>query len=235
MIKVNWFSTHPNGATELSTEQLDRVTNDIIENSPDFEHYQCPAFIDSLKDTYIIRSPIDIKIRCNYSKDQFFWQGLQEHISVRTQLPNPQTKYVSFSIAHYNYFVSDDEGLEIEQLPAFYHKNDFTDKTQLVIGKFNIGQWYRPLEVASCIIPDQNEVDITINKGDPLSYIRFNKPVQLNRITDNEEITKIHSLANSCVALKKTNPKLSLKSMYELFKPFRKKKKECPFNLRKFF
>lgn len=231
MIKVNWFSLHNNNAIELSTIPLDRVTNDILDNDPNYGHYLCPAFMDSLKDTYIIRSPFNLKLSLYYNPSngefQYSGEGVEDHIRMRSEFPIPKTKYISFTVNHFFQFFTDNETIEIEQLPALYHRNSFTEQTQVITGRFNIGKWYRPIETASCIVPYRENVEINIKKGDALSYVRFNQPVILNRITDSKKITEILNLITACTALKRTNPKLSLKSMYELFKPFKPKK--CPF------
>jgi hypothetical protein len=239
-VQIEWYTYMNNGFTNRpdidisSTQSLDRVSVDIVNNYPNYQYYQCPAFQDSLKDTFILRSPVDISIRINKKNNIFqVASSLQEIIINR---PSEDTKYQSFSFTYLFNFISKHDDIMLEQLPAFYHKNDFTDKCQIIIGQFNIGKWIRPIQLGDVVVTTDSEEDIFIHikRGDAISYVRFKckDDMKLNRLEDIDEIYLSIQRSEACTRVKQFSPKLSLKKLYDIFKPFNQKyKKSCPFNI----
>ena len=63
------------------------------------------------------------------------------------------------------------ESLKIQTFPAFLHYNDFTNKTALVPGEYDISRWVRPVEM---VFEIKNKIEkISIKKGDALYYFKF--------------------------------------------------------------
>jgi hypothetical protein len=67
--------------------------------------------------------------------------------------------------------------------PAFLHYNDFTDKTSVIPGEFDISKWVRPVE---CVFEIKKQTEsIKILKGDAQCYFKFRSdettPIKITR------------------------------------------------------
>lgn len=256
MKEVSWFvfpserDTYPQDVKVKDTVALP-FTPVLPELIREFEvrqsHTRCPAFLDVMTNTFLIRSDVNFKVRFDpVSRNIDRWDETQ--LTTSLYLNNKETDTYSegssilnrgnmiFSITQQYLFLTD-EDIEIEMVPCLYHESDFTRKTHLVVGKFNINKWLRPTEIAAIVRNTSHNntdpVEISIKRGDPLAYIKFitkdNKPVKLNRITDLEQIESYTNMVYRCVSLKNILPGLSLKHMYDLFSPLKPKIKKCPF------
>jgi hypothetical protein len=257
MIEIEWFTFAVENhvppefvlAKETIALPLTPVFPELIkEYNVRQAHTRCPAFIDTLSNTFLLRSDINIGLR---------FDPVSRSLDVKDNTELTTSMYIdnrdkdnynegnnifekgnmTFSIKQHHIFLSE-EDVEVELLPCFYHESDFTRKTQLIAGKFNINKWIRPTEVAAMVrntsYKYKQPVDISIKRGDPLMYIRFitanNKPVKLKQLTDPDKIKKYSEYSHRCVSIKNVLPGLSMQKMYDIFKPFRPKVKKCPFN-----
>jgi hypothetical protein len=87
--------------------------------------------------------------------------------------------------------------------------------SSLIPGKFNIGQWFRPLN-ASYFIKNK-DVDFVLKKDDPLYYLSFDTEDKI----DFKEFYYTDALAeivNSTVGLKRYRKNIPLMSLYKIFK-----------------
>lgn len=236
MVEIRWFVEFSRGL-DIITQSLDRVSADLMKNYPGSAHHQCPAWKDSLNDTYILRSPMDVSIRLNKKNNI-----IQANKFVDKDVPFIMARDVpdgmdqQFSCQYFFYFITNHDDVMIEQLPAFYHINDFTKNCTTVGGQFNVAKWTRPINLTAAIVTTESEEDIYIHikKGDPLSYVRFTckDNIKLKRITDIEEMIQISHQSKTCIDVKMFQANTGLKKLYEIFKPFnRKYKKSCPFNI----
>lgn len=248
---VKWMiSTHAKdvlaecGADNVVALKPELVISDISKQFPGYLHYRCPAFIDTLKNTYVVKASFDFSIRVNPTERTI---ELDKDINfVQKYMTNRVNDYTSaqnmlMSINHFMMFITDDD-LEIEQLPCLYHSNDWTENTQLITGRFNIKKWIRPIEVAAIVKKTKQEnlpVVINIKRGDALFYIRFhskdNTQIVLEQETDLNKIVDYIKISWTTAMVKRTNPYLKLPVLYELFERFRPKKffNRCPFNFRR--
>jgi len=220
------------------------VITDLAKLYPGYLHYRCPAFIDALKNTYVVKAPFDFSIKIDpkersiqADKDINF---LQKYIHNRINDSIP-TENMVVSFNFFMLFITDDD-IELEQLPCLYHTSEWIENTQSITGKFNIKKWIRPIECAAIIKnskPKDNVTIINIKRDDPLFYFRLhskndNKVIleqetNLNKIVEYTELIRVTSL------VKATNPYLKLPILYKLFDRFRPKKffSKCPFSFRR--
>ena len=75
----------------------------------------------------------------------------------------------------YVHILTESDNLELSQLPAYLHPNQFTRNSVIIPGTFNIGKWPRPLDVAFYLLDK-----IEIKEGEPLYYIKFNTKESIN-------------------------------------------------------
>jgi hypothetical protein len=199
---------------------------------------RCPAFREYYKNTYVLKSPVDMDIM--YTPDNKFLRITPQDqefydasIVYRGDAVGEGDDFLmSFSI---NYIFIADKDCELELTQASMHKSDFINKTTLIGGSFNINKWYRPVEIAF-EIKDLSS-PIRIKRGDPLAYVRF-KPKDDGKVSlqfkEFSEETK--QAINACLFVKDVNNQVPLNTLYEIAKRIRNKlwfnKKKCPFNWR---
>lgn len=203
----------------------------------DFGHYiQCPAFRDYYKNVYMIRSPISITITYDRNdnslritpQDQKFYD---KYIVPRGKQRGSDDPFLMSLSTHY-LFLADKKCL-IEQLPVTYHESDVAPKIRLILGTFDISQWYRPVEFAFEMLDDTNP--LVIKRGDPLFYVRFVTDGKVS-LEHKEPDNETKDAVKACLSLKAGEKLLSLDTLYELAKRVKGKlwfnKKKCPFNWR---
>lgn len=178
---------------------------------------KCPAFIQSLKNTFIIRAPYDISLEFKNGTvvtDKFDQNFFNKNIDLR-HAKNLQPPFVVELMPRYVFVPEGDTSvvLNILQLILQPHKYGF------LTGEFNITKWVRPVSY-TIEIYDTSE-PIVFRRGDPLFMVRFttadNSVVTLEQGVLTEEIQKVIS---SCINIKKFVPNLSLKVMYKMAKNY---------------
>ena len=149
-------------------EPLSSHLADIFKGNPDFV-LNCPAFKNTYKNTFIIKYPHDYQLEwdgVDFKTNMYDQKFFNENIKVRST----EVGFVSLSQPAMLFFTDVDD-LEIEQMAASFHKNNFTNNCHLVTGSFNIGKHIpRRLETAFVF---KNKTSIDLNSGDALYYIRF--------------------------------------------------------------
>ena len=199
---------------------------------------KCPAFIEYYKNTYVIKSPVDIKFTYDHATKRLnIFPQLQgffdANIAYRGHLVGEHDDFLmSFSI---NYLFIADKDCTMELLPCLMHKSEFVDKTRLIVGTFNINKWYRPVEVAFEF--KNSTTTINVKRGDALAYVKFlskdGRKINLQHRDFSEDTLNV---VKTCVAVKDSDNKFSLAALYKLSERIRNKlwfnKSKCPFNWR---
>jgi len=178
---------------------------------------QCPAFTDALKNTYVIKCPIDLEVKVDKENntfelvhpERFPTQLLEARVGEEGNSEHPP---MSFQILPY-LFTSDDN-VEVELLHPFLEWGDLN--WRLISGRFNISKWKRPISFA---VECRDKVQtIKFKRGQPITYARFitpdgTEPVKLKHVTLNKED---HDEYMENLMLKHMLPKKSLSYVYEL-------------------
>jgi len=185
---------------------------------------RCPAIVDDIKNVFVIKSPISIKLKIYHNKFDIENQTLEFG---KAFIGPPQGKFGIHQLG-FGYLFFSDKNLIATQLPAYYDQNDFTEKTFALSGSFDIGQWYRPMAKPAFVI--KKNVDfIDIKEGDPLIYIKFNTTEKVKLIEfDDVEFQKLgeNSPEWQCGGLKmQATSVLSLEKCYQYFNAFRMRRK----------
>lgn len=214
MTTVYWqFIDTPAQALELAYFDPELLLPEIskIRNS---KYIKCPAFLEYYKNTYLIRSPIDITITYNkgqlsiYPQAQKFYDAYVTHRGHQIEENDPFLMSLIFQYL----FIADKDCL-IETIPAIFH--DISTKIRLIPGTFNINKWFRPIEFGFEFI-NENE-PIVIKRGDPLFYVKFKTPKDEKILLKQKDFDKsILNAVKKCTHLKfaiNINP---LKVLYKL-------------------
>ena len=230
---TNWF--------ELAAIEPPSALREII-NARDVSHIghftKCPAFTQYYKNTYVIKSPIDIEFtydsetkRLNiFPQGQRFYEANVIH---RGHLIGEQDDFLMSFVLNFLFIA--DKDCVMELLPCSMHKSEFADKARIIGGSFNINKWYRPIEIAFEI--KNSSVPIKVKRGDAFAYVRF-LPKDESKIKLQYKSFSRETLdaVGECLFVKDLTNKFSLAMLYRFSERIRNKlwfnKKKCPFNWR---
>lgn len=228
-------SVETNMAQILFSEPIS-VLKDIGEIHKGNNFFQCPAVTDYCKNTYAIKSELDIEL--SYNKDTGWVSSsipsqafFDEFVFVEPKMDWVKTVRITLPSRHV--FYSDDD-IQAELIPAYLQGSRVPENINVVPGTFNISKWIRPLECSGIIL--DLDKPIKIKKGDVLYYVRFipktDSKITLERVALTEDIKQI---TFACLFVKELKKKLPLSAMYILaegamgvFK--RNRKPKCPFS-----
>ena len=172
---VNVFTNH------FKKQEL----KDLLENYGQ-NYSRCPSVRDSLRNTFGLKSIYDYSYDVvNDSSDDFDQEFYDSVVMYR----DAKSKLASFVFPYI--FFAESDNLEMEMLPAFMENNAFTKSANLVVGVFDIGQYFRALDAAF----HAKENIVNVEEGDIYSYVRFNtkKKIEFKRFEWTEEFTSIHN------------------------------------------
>jgi hypothetical protein len=190
--------------------------------SKSLQYLRCPAFLDSCKNAFVIKSPIDLVVSIDrqnglVSTDRFDQSFYDEFINNRGAddgLPYLVTlppRYLMFS----------QSSVDIEVLPLMAISSESTQNFDVIPGRFDIGKWMRPIDLTVAIKDDKKPINL--KQGDPLFVVRFTcldrGKIEFERVIVDEPI---RSAVSACVGIKNIRQKLSLESLYELSNKFMK-------------
>ena len=186
---------------------------------------RCPAIVDDLKNIFVIKSPITIKL------------SIVNGTNAKIEHQSPEFGKLFFGEAEgklglhqiaSSYLFFADKSLMMTQLPAYYDVNSFTENTFQITGSFDIGRWFRASGKPTFLLKPGKTV-IDIKEGDALMYIKFNTTEKISLVEfDFNEIQEMKSLnpANACVGLKDNATSLiSLERCYQYFEQFKMRQK----------
>jgi hypothetical protein len=221
----NWDNDDLNSWADYLEEQVDcpqSLIKEVSENRKGVVFFKCPAHTDFLKNTYVFKSPFDIFLNIETVDNTVrIWSEniaqplFEKFIDVRflNQIEGGASSYPIVGIDFLNLFVADTTTL-MSVTPAFLHYNDFTDKTSVIPGEFDISKWVRPVE---CVFEIKKQTEsIKILKGDALCYFKF-------RTDDSNPIKITRSqmpwkTIDQCAKLRAAEPLKPLKFRYDSFK-----------------
>ena len=172
---VNVFNNH------FKKEELSDVLKSYGEN-----YSRCPSVRDSLRNTFGLKSIYDYSYDVvNDSSDDFDQEFYDSVVMYR----DAKSKLASFVFPYI--FFAESDNLEMEMLPAFMENNAFTKSANLVVGVFDVGQYFRGLDIAF----HAKENIVNVEEDDIFAYVRFNtkKKIEFKRFEWTEELSSINS------------------------------------------
>ena len=181
-----------------------------------YENYmKCPAAVNELKNTYILKADNDYNVLIDRTKNFLTFKNYNIQESLESNIViNGRDCSDSFGITN-SILLFSETSLEVSSLPPYLHKNSWGHlDVQVPAGIFDINKWFRPINPA--FINFENKAEFFIKRGDPLLYLRFhtNEKVKLQEFRMTE---KIYDIQQHCVHMKKFLPGKSLNFVYDLF------------------
>ena len=198
----------------------ENLYKNIVESSKTYiDQYEvyikCPAAIEELSKTFIIRSDIDVNFVLDKSQQQIFVADKSQEFaeSLYIQSGNP---FHAFNLA-FNYLFYSEKSVNMTILPAYMHLNEVPWSNYNVkhsAGSFDISKWFRASQVS--LISFEDKLDIKIKRKDPLFYVRFETPEKIN-LQEFRANSKIEKLAAECAFAKHYIRTNKLSKIYNLF------------------
>jgi hypothetical protein len=184
------------------------LVKDIATSRKGCTYLKCPAHTDFLRNTWVFCAPFDltleievdpdsdmVKVHCENISQEIFESIIDTRFLHKTeQAKNP---YPLVGI-DWLYVFACEEPLMMQVFPAFMHKNEFTDKTTVIPGEYDVGRWTRPVETVFEI--RSNRERIVITKGDAISYVKFSSDDQIKMIKSAipwDEIAQCNDIRNA--------------------------------------
>jgi hypothetical protein len=172
-------------------------------------YHQCPAFVKYVKNTFVLKNTIDLKLQWDRNNAVLSSNLPHEahNTMVRTHWGDFDEKSGRPIVAISNSFVFvADQPVYIEFLPPFNH---IDNSWRLIPGMYNIYSWQRPIVTTIEMLEDTVE----LTRGQPMAYIRFRSddPTDKFVLKKIDRTDKLEHEVNSCLTLKHYMPKLSWK------------------------
>jgi hypothetical protein len=197
------FSTYP--PLRLITHLKKNYSNSLVFK----EYFKCPAFTQYHKNTFVIKSDLSINFGFNPNNQFGISHYNEDFLYGNFRTRNPEEKVIDLT---WNLHTFADQEVKISILPANFDINDFTKKSMLFTGEYDISKWFRPIQCTFKML----ENPISIKRGDALYYIHFHteKNIKLHNFKINDSIREMYS---DLAALKRYAPAKSLKFLYDTF------------------
>lgn len=135
-----------------------------------YEHAKCPAWKEYGKNTWLIKSPFDIKFKVDQLSNRIETNLRPEaQFQLIDQMPNwNDAEFPEIQLKYLLSLWTKDKDVWVEQVP---HPLLSRYGLELVPATFPVSVWFRPLSVGVKIL-DVNK-QISIPKGTPLYYFRL--------------------------------------------------------------
>tara|TARA_B100000035_G_scaffold155094_1_gene132103 strand:- start:4483 stop:5223 length:741 start_codon:yes stop_codon:yes gene_type:complete len=184
--------------------------------------FKCPAFVRSLKNTFVYKCPYDLEVEYDSNKK---WQIsfanphlLSDHNSKNVMASGLEDNHVVqlFSGDGSRLFFADKPCEMVLEQP-YFHRQDLVSLS----GCFDIGRWFRPVHPA---IINFGQKDFKIKRGEPLLYLRFPKDakIEFRRTVLDDDLRR---LSNGTSGYKSFKYMATFKELYEYFETAVNKKR----------
>lgn len=181
---------------------------------------KCPAIVNDIKNTFVIKSPIDITLKINPSGIEF--HNINPELGKQFIGPPQGASFIHQLGFAYLFFTN--FNCTAVQLPAYYDNNDFVNKTTVFSGSFDIGSWFRPAGKPAFKFKKQIDT-IQIKKGDPVMYVRFLCDEKL-KLQEFELDNNLQRMTSETTSIKFAFSNiLNLEKCYEIFHSFKMRQK----------
>jgi len=193
----------------LPPEPLSKNIPTIIKDSP---YIRCPAFTDTIRNTFVLKFPFSFKVSINLEDGGV--ESASPELTRRYVLPLVnnilQLKLSTLLFA--------DKPCLVSQINPYLHSNSMTQQASILQGEFDIHKWFRPFNLALFVHPSKKKIIFDFKRGDVYSYIRFhtNENVKIYEFENTQEIQEI---TTRCLSLKfgKARGNMPLSEVYDAF------------------
>lgn len=173
------------------------------DNKPELQKrktaFACPAFSEKFKKSLVIKNPFNCSYDYSYNPEYDYTDERQiikpkTPTWINAEYTRPQGFIFGPSIAislRHMFFA--DSPLKITLCAPFFHEPKHIKYGTIIPGSFDIGQWFRPLNIELQMWKQSGE--LVLEKDEPMYYLLFetDKPILLHRFILNEQLLKFSS------------------------------------------
>lgn len=212
-IKVYWACLEDEWLRASAPESVfsNFVKNNFFENTG---VHQCPAFVNSLKNTFALRSiyNYNFTVKDNSITSSFYDQNFfDEHVLIRSL----SEKTFSFN-QFYTFFTDEDSLLTTGNLQPYLEKNHVNERCMVFPGTYDIGKWFRNIEFSFHLKPQYNH--FTINEGDIYTYLKFHTEEKIDFVQYRHSTALVSYLRENIASKEYTTKSRNLFSYYKMLK-----------------
>lgn len=213
---IVWYGFEDNSLTEPPESLLQYLMKKdprflkAAEKQHDESNFtKCPAIVDSLKNTYIIKASYDMDFTVNHD-GVIAMRDDKEIVDHTLRCRDQEIMLTSFHDPKL-WMLAEGESLVAEQIPPI-HSPHMWQNTMYMQGQYDIGKHFRPLELA--FMPNTENQKYSVRRGDHLYYVRFHtdEKIKFKRFRFD---TGIYDLGHQVFRVKfNTMRRMSLKEIY---------------------
>lgn len=180
---------------------------------------QCPAVMNKLKQTYVMfaRTDIDMAIQLDENKKVSGFGFVDpEKVAIGGKLSHSPTLENQFLLElDMSVVFFAEEPLMVSSSSPYFHQTPHLNYGALVPGEFDVGRWFRPINLEYNLWPDVTR--LKIDAGEPLVYFSFNtdKKIIFKRFSFN---SRLFNLCSQIIRYKDKPKWKSLNFRYQKFK-----------------
>jgi len=198
MINVYWapfYSKHPaDPSLDIYYGKLEHGRKEFMDNLNDDLGFNdnflnCPSFNDLFKNIVLFSNMSDAYARVvngqvivkEADHDQIQFNVIRRNTLKNRVLVSYQMSWILFA----------DKPLKMSTSSPYLHENVHTSYGHIIPGMFDIGSWFRPINLEYSL--NENNDEIFIPAGDPLIYLHFHtdEKIQFHRFEMDHNLQKI--------------------------------------------
>lgn len=175
--------------------ELKALSKTLGDSTNQISFLKCPSIINTTKNCFVIRSPIDFVITYD---GRGVSTNLQDHSIL--QVRNGSAGFLSLRFISHLFF-TEYNSLNMRIRNAYYSVNNFTENCSILEGEFDVGKWFRSID---CALFFKKPATVNVRQGDALFYVEFESKdqVSLHKFIANNEILTLHQY---CLSAKNYN------------------------------
>lgn len=191
--------------------ELLKHTLTVNQNNKQRNFFRCPGFINAIDNVYVIENPIRSELKID--GDTVY--ALSQHYMNGKVVGGPSIEGCQvFEYAVQNIFFCEEDLNMLVTAPWFSGNAQHLKYGQLVPGRFNIGQWFRPFNIEVQL--NKNINTILFEEGEHLAYINFltDKKIKIKRFEFNQDL---YRLSLGCSTSMQWEERIPLAKRYKRF------------------
>ena len=195
----------------------EHLNKNLMDQKASRTFIQCPAFRESVESVYFIKNPVTTSISVNISDSGVIGDVIQHEskgsrgVVTMPHAPTIQNQLLIQYTQAYGFFAS--EPCLMRMTSPWFSNAPHMKYGSLVVGTFDIGRWYRPVNLEFNLWDLVN--DFVIEADEPLAYFEFSTTKKI--VFKQYELTdKLVELATNAIHARSSRWH-SLNARYELF------------------
>ena len=188
----------------------------LLSNRDGSKYLQCPAFINHLKNTFVIKSSgnfnFEVSRNNNVKVKEYDELYFADYDAVFLHdATSPNDPLVVALPPRYIFITDSKVSVTVSSVPMILQPN----KYGLIPGSFDITRWIRPVEYAVEVYDSSGP--LVIKRGDPLFMVKFEAADGSTIVLEKELLSsEIIAASAQCVSVKNLLPNQNLQKLYSM-------------------